>query len=97
MNGRALSNEVYQATDIGNLDESQNHYAEWKSQTQKSMIHLYEILDHAKQIYSDKEQISGKEVSEKEHEETGMMEMFHILMVVVDRITHLSKFAEPQT
>lgn len=34
------------------------------------MIHLWEILEHAKQIYSDKKQISGKEVTKKGHEGT---------------------------
>lgn len=34
------------------------------------MIPLYEILEHAKQIYSNKKQSSTKEVTEKGHEET---------------------------
>lgn len=34
------------------------------------MIHLYEILEHAKQIFNNKKQISRKKVTEKGHEET---------------------------
>lgn len=45
-----------------------------KSQTQKSthyVIHLNEILEHAKQIYSNKKQSGRKEVTEKGQEETS--------------------------
>lgn len=65
-----------------------------RSQTPKSthcVTHLHEILEHPKQIYRDKKQISGKKWTKKGHEKTfWMIEMFYTLIEVA--IMYLSKF-----
>lgn len=45
-----------------NIDESQKHYAKWKTWDKRNYsirVHLYEILEQAKLIWNDRNQIRG--------------------------------------